>query len=261
MESKAHCNYIIYKATSPAGSSYIGYTKHSLEFRRHGHERHAKKPSTLQNAIVKYGKENIIWEIIENQIPDRATAQAREIYYISKFNTYENGYNQTHGGDGLNPEDYRTKKKISDTLKNGYFKKPGSRLKHSRERGGRPFFVFNKSGNFIGKFETQIDCAEKLNIYPGDVTTGLSPEKYSQTIFNGGYFFSYENKFNPRNYIKPKRKVRAYIKETMELIGDFSNHCECSKSLKINRGQIHYYLSGRLKISPKHPYHFEEISV
>src|SRR6266481_1570110 len=155
MESREICNYTIYKATAPSGKSYIGYTKYSLQIRRKGHEKHTKKLSSLQYAIRKYGKQNIIWEIIEDNIKNRKIAQEREILYIKKFDTYENGYNETHGGDGLNPNDYRTIDKISKTLKNVYFKQEGTRLKHSRQLGGKPFYLFKLDGTFIGKFETQ----------------------------------------------------------------------------------------------------------
>src|SRR6266481_353424 len=93
MESREICNYTIYKATAPSGKSYIGYTKYSLQIRRKGHEKHTKKLSSLQYAIRKYGKQNIIWEIIEDNIKNRKIAQEREILYIKKFDTYENVFN------------------------------------------------------------------------------------------------------------------------------------------------------------------------
>jgi len=65
------------------------------------------KPSTaklrgtykLYNAINKYGKENFYYEILEDQIPEEELDN-KEIDYISKYNSYYEGYNSTPGGDG-----------------------------------------------------------------------------------------------------------------------------------------------------------------
>jgi len=52
----------------------------------------------LQNAWNKYGKDNFEFSIIEECEEDKLNE--KEIYYISYYDSYNNGYNLTKGGDG-----------------------------------------------------------------------------------------------------------------------------------------------------------------
>jgi len=95
--------YIIYKHTSKtSGKSYIGKTSSTVKKRFNEHVNHAKnnkiKTTHFHNALLKYGKEDFETEILEHSI--YKNVDEREIYWIKYFDTYENGYNQTKGGDG-----------------------------------------------------------------------------------------------------------------------------------------------------------------
>ena len=89
---------IIYKITNKVnGKSYIGQTRYTIEFRWKQHQ-HKKDNTYFHNAIKKYGIENFSIEILEEcNIED---LNSREIYYIAKYDTFNNGYNLTIGGDG-----------------------------------------------------------------------------------------------------------------------------------------------------------------
>ena len=81
---------------------YIGQTIQDVAERSRQH----LKPSVIKqsgtykiyNAIKKYGKENFYYEILEGNI-DSNLLNDREMYYIQLFDSYENGYNSTRGGD------------------------------------------------------------------------------------------------------------------------------------------------------------------
>lgn len=89
---------IIYKVTNKVnGKSYIGQTRYTLEFRWRQHL-HKKDNVYFHNAIKKYGAENFSVEVLEECDVDKLNS--REIFYIAKYNTFENGYNLTLGGDG-----------------------------------------------------------------------------------------------------------------------------------------------------------------
>lgn len=89
---------IIYKITNKVnGKSYIGQTRYTIEFRWKQHQ-HKKDNTYFHNAIHKYGVGNFSIEILEEC--DIDMMNAREIFYIAKFDTFRNGYNLTIGGDG-----------------------------------------------------------------------------------------------------------------------------------------------------------------
>lgn len=92
----------IYKITNDInGHVYIGQTSYSVQQRFQEHYRDVKRDTSklrpLQRAIQKYGIEHFHIEIIE----ETDYPNEREIYWIEKFNSYENGnYNATRGGEG-----------------------------------------------------------------------------------------------------------------------------------------------------------------
>lgn len=90
----------IYKITNKInGHSYIGQSV-DIERRWRQHINFPKENSKypLYQAFVKYGIENFSFEILE--LCQKEKLDSREIYFITKFNTYRDGYNQTCGGSG-----------------------------------------------------------------------------------------------------------------------------------------------------------------
>lgn len=84
------------------GKEYIGKTIGSLEKRRSSHILDAlgkRNNMYFGRAIRKHSPENFDWEILHtcNNIND---LNKLEIYYIKLYDTFNNGYNLTEGGDG-----------------------------------------------------------------------------------------------------------------------------------------------------------------
>lgn len=92
---------IIYKATNTInGKVYIGKTKNTLESRKSEHFRKAKNPKLLfHKALNKYGNDNFDWEVIY-ECGNEVELSNAEIKFISEYNSIENGYNLTTGGEG-----------------------------------------------------------------------------------------------------------------------------------------------------------------
>jgi group I intron endonuclease len=116
--------YIVYKATcSETKKSYIGYTNSNKGFERRKYEHYNNAfnncRSKFYNALRKY-PEKFEWEILEESIKTKDEVKKREIYFISEFDSYKNGYNSTKGGDGGDLSEYRGdhKKKIEESIKN-----------------------------------------------------------------------------------------------------------------------------------------------
>lgn len=97
----------IYKITNKINNhSYIGQTSINVDerFKQHCYNSFNHKETKdeydypLHRAIRKYGKDNFTIEVIEEC--DNNLLNQKEQQYIQQFNTYENGYNATLGGDG-----------------------------------------------------------------------------------------------------------------------------------------------------------------
>ena len=82
---------------------YVGITK-NLKSRWYHHKYDLKNNrhvnSKLQNAYNKYGKDKFVYYIIETNDCDFNYIANREIYYIKLYDSCDNGYNLTYGGDG-----------------------------------------------------------------------------------------------------------------------------------------------------------------
>lgn len=91
----------IYKITNTINNKqYIGKTERNISVRWKEHIRHIEMyPNIpLYKAMKKYGIQAFIIEQVEEC--DNAIINEREKYWIAFFNTYQNGYNCTMGGEG-----------------------------------------------------------------------------------------------------------------------------------------------------------------
>lgn len=94
------------------GHVYIGQTKQKPEVRWKQHIKVAfsDAPSfkiqkyALQQAIEKYGVDNFDFIVLEEV--DNNLLNQREQYWISTYNSYYNGYNETLGGDAVQKYEY-----------------------------------------------------------------------------------------------------------------------------------------------------------
>jgi group I intron endonuclease len=107
--------YKIYFTNDAKNKVYIGISN-NLTRRKRDHLNNlienCHKNKFLQNAFVKYGKENFVFEILELCSSDLLKEKERK--YIEKFNTFNNqyGYNLTTGGEHCKLSE-STKKKLS----------------------------------------------------------------------------------------------------------------------------------------------------
>lgn len=98
----------IYKISTPCSNKvYIGKTEQTIEDRFLGHIRATNNGSSyhIHNAMRKYGIENFKIEQIEECSVD--ILSERESYWIDYYDSFNNGYNMTKGGDGNTLYDYK----------------------------------------------------------------------------------------------------------------------------------------------------------
>jgi hypothetical protein len=94
--------FIIYIHTfKSTNKSYIGYTSLTIEKRLHKHILNCKAgfESKFYRAIKKYGVSDIESSIL-HECKSKEEAKEKEIEMIKNFDTFENGLNETIGGDG-----------------------------------------------------------------------------------------------------------------------------------------------------------------
>lgn len=121
---------IIYKYTSPSNKSYIGQTIQG-NLRKSQHKSNAYSEIFTGRflpfycAIRKYGFDSFIYEILITIDEEDENLTTRlnelEIYYIGKYDTFNNGYNASIGGGGLSGNTHPSCKRIAQYSLNGEF--------------------------------------------------------------------------------------------------------------------------------------------
>ena len=87
--------------------TYVGKTTRTIEIRYQEHlDRIYERDNHLYLAMRKYGKEHFY--VIELEECDDALLNKREQYWIQQMHSYEDGYNETRGGEGTLLTDYET---------------------------------------------------------------------------------------------------------------------------------------------------------
>lgn len=92
----------IYKIVNDINSKvYVGQTTYTLEdrFKQHLFSARHQAPYKLYRAMNKYGIEHFHIMLIEECPNDELNI--KEAYWIGKYNSFNNGYNCTLGGDGV----------------------------------------------------------------------------------------------------------------------------------------------------------------
>jgi group I intron endonuclease len=98
--------YIYLITNTVNGKVYVGKTEESIQKRFQEHCADSKKERCknrpLYRAMNKYGCENFTVSLLE----ETDQPEVREEFWIEQKQSYHNGYNATHGGDGKKYLDY-----------------------------------------------------------------------------------------------------------------------------------------------------------
>lgn len=243
---------LIYKAISPSGFYYIGYTINLLN-RQKSHKnnsfnlRSKEYDLAFHCAIRKYGFENIHWEILEDNIPEDLLG-TKEREWIEKLNAFKNGYNETLGGDGRVPSE-EEKQKLS-LLKKGI---PRNKevirrsVNTKRERGwylpeNNPMFGVDRKGEKAPNFGKKFTEQHKENISKTRIEKELSKS------FNNGMFGKKHTKEARENISKAATGRPSLLKKKIQCIETkqiFNSITEAAKYLNGNRSNLSSFLNGK----------------
>lgn len=98
--------YVIYKVVIIINSkSYIGFDsnwpqRHKEHLYEAYNEGQKQFHYAFSRAIRKYGENNFIWEPIYTSKDKEYTLKVMEPHFIQQYDSYQNGYNMTLGGEG-----------------------------------------------------------------------------------------------------------------------------------------------------------------
>ena len=242
MDYSEVCQGWIYCITNKVnGKKYIGRTNDFNNRKRQHFQKSKESCPILQRAIDKYGAENFIMEklltlrAINNTVLNKVL-NWMERYYITKYDTYKNGYNATLGGEGflgihLKEE---TKQKISA------WNKQNSDI---GERSSIPILMYDTKGKFVCEFKSIIEAARSLgrgcNRSSADIVEALKGRKEKAR----GYMWRYKTEalfpLSIKPYIEPRSKTVYHYSKDGLLIGKFPSPKVASEELGISVKKIY----------------------
>lgn len=193
MEEKKRCIYLHVNKVN--GKVYVGQTIHQDNLTRRTYtdgSGYKNIHSKFWRAIQKYGWDNFEHFILEKDIPTLELANEREQYWINFYDSYNNGYNSTLGGDG-------TKGRIFTDEEKEYRSKLYS-------GSGNP--MYGKSGELAPAYGRKWSDEQKRNL--SKICTGrkMSDEtKQKLSDIKRGFFTGENNPFYNKHHSDEVRKM------------------------------------------------------
>lgn len=192
----------IYKITNTLnGKIYIGQTQFTTEIRWKEHARNftvLRDTMPIHLAMYKYGPKHFIVETVEEC--DNNHLDEREQFWIAHYNTYNDGYNATIGGDGAIKFDTT---QIREQWDNGssvqeiamlfkcerhtvakHLKSTGITEQELKGRGaGRKVCQYTLKGEFVSEYDSISAAARDFNVESiGNIRNacvGIHPSAYN----------------------------------------------------------------------------------
>lgn len=211
---------IIYKCECTlTHKCYIGQTIQKLTHRISAHKSLSESASNTQhfyNAIRKYGWNNFSWSILETIRGEKEDVCSKldklEIFYIQKFNSLKNGYNQTRGGQYSRFEEY-------------------------------PVTVYNLFGEKIGDYSGSLEVSNIFGVFRKMVQKACRNKK---SIFRSDMNFPIVCRYKNDHYTQDEIKsnlLRFYHKIVDvycdgQIIDTFFSQAQCSRKYDIDVGSL-----------------------
>lgn len=211
---------------------YVGQSRalrggFSYRWSQHLNDAKSKNPqSAIASSIKKHGKENFKIELIErrffkNRRECMDWLNNSEMYYIEKFNSFNNGYNCTPGGDSLRY----------------------SRFGASNHRS-RPVGMYSMDGKFLRKFDSIELAAKFIKGHPTSISL-CCRKKIKSSMGYIWMFYSGESDLGLEHVRDAKNSRLSYIGYPVsqfsldgKLVNRFKNSTEANKATGVNKSTI-----------------------
>ena len=220
--------------------SYIGqsinienrWTHHKSELNNNRHIN-----DYLQNAWNKYGEDNFSFIVIEEC--KESELNEKEIYYINKYNSMNNGYNLCEGGNGI--RGYRhTKEEIE---------------KMRMIQNPKTVLQIDFQLNIVNKWHGTSHISKELGYSKRNIDLCCNMEYGHKTAY--GYYWFYEedyinDKINWDYYLSEQKIIydgKKVVQKDLNgnIISTFISIMDAHRKIKINRQSIQYCLQGKQK--------------
>lgn len=205
--------YIYIIKNSKNSKVYIGQTLRDINVRWKEHLRHSDScDQPLYKAMQKYGKENFFIQCLEECADE--LLNSREEYWIKYFDSYNNGYNATLGGQNnfimtskmaevlkLWHNNYTVNKIVEETKLNvetvrSYLNKNGITHEDIRARANKaigksrskPILQYDLEGNFIKEWSSSMEVERELSIGHNNIGSVCNGKRKSA----GGFIWKHK---------------------------------------------------------------------
>lgn len=187
--------------------NYIGQTKKTIENRFQEHIRTAKRAMRgekrdfpyFHRMLLYYGIEKFEIEILEETTDEKA--DEREMFWIEYYDSYNNGYNSTKGGQNrplaelMKENNFKWKRKDSSYKKDN----TGMNIQEVISAGlydprgnlnaGKPVSQFSKTGEFIKTYPAASVASEETGISAAGIRNVCNGKQQK----SGGYIWKWGN--------------------------------------------------------------------
>lgn len=220
---------IIYKITNKITNKvYIGQTKKTLEKRWHQHIKEAQDAINgdrqnfplFHRMIIKYGKENFNIELLEECSDDKLDIKER--YWINQFNSYNDGYNATIGGQDVFKE---------------------------RKSQGQKVLKYSLDGEFLCSYSTAQEAADSVKVHSSNIRKNCNGLSKSCAGFKWRWAKEEEEPIYPINSNGTKNRKVVQYDLNGQFISEYENISEAAKSVGISRTGIYNCCNNRQKTS------------
>jgi len=226
----------IYKITNKLnGKCYIGLTTRDPETRFYEYRYYSNnieitvaKKQLITQAIAETGYDNFSFEVLETNIPNDLL-DVKEKEYITKYDSFNNGYNRTQGG------------------------RPA--IREVGRKNSKPVFQLDLfTLEIIEMFDSVSEAARVLQVGPTQISNICNKKDGSFT--SGGFTFCFAKEYdrvkmeefiNKKKSIKSPQGVEVYYLDKNETIDYYMSYSRAAEVLKLNTGNCLSFISGERK--------------